>query len=99
VHRAASLRATGCRSQRAADTRCAAASLSFSFSAHEQVHFVQRTEELDVLVGLQAVPPAQGGTNAGVEAHMRRWCAALPGGKAGHAAEGTHVAAAAQPAA
>jgi hypothetical protein len=65
------------------------------------VHFVARTEELDALVGLQAVPPAQGGTNAGVEAHMRRWCAALPqaGGKEQQHADGTQVAAAAQPAA
>jgi hypothetical protein len=65
---------------------------------------------LDPLVGLWAVPPAQGGTNEGVEAHMRRWCATLaadatackpPGGGGkeprGAAAASTGVVAAAQP--
>lgn len=42
-----------------------------------KVHFVQHTDELDALVGLFAVPPAQGGRNVGVDAHMQRWCAEL----------------------
>jgi hypothetical protein len=42
-----------------------------------KVHFVQQPAELDALVGLFAVPEAQGGRNVGVQAHMERWCAEL----------------------
>ena len=42
-----------------------------------KVHFVQQPAELDALIGLFAVPTAQGGRNVGVQAHMERWCAEL----------------------
>lgn len=51
-----------------------------------KVHFVQRTQELDALVGLHAVPVAQGGRNAGVEAHMESWCGELLAGTAASSA-------------
>ena len=39
-----------------------------------KVHFIQHAAELDALVGLHAVPEAQGGRNVGIEPHMQLWC-------------------------
>ena len=47
-----------------------------------KVHFVQHEAELDPLVGLHAVPPAQGGHDTRLQAHMQRFCDGLAAAEA-----------------
>ena len=51
-----------------------------------KVHFVQQEVEMDPLGGLHALPPAQGGRNTRLEAHMRRFCDSLAAAAEGGAA-------------